>query len=52
MNWELKVGDTIRRTDLIKQYGGSRQGGICPSRKTPNVLICGGVGAGCEAGDA
>lgn len=39
MDWDLKLGDKIRRTDLIRRFGGSRQGGICPSNKTPNVLI-------------
>jgi hypothetical protein len=37
--WRLAVGQTIRRTQLHKQYGGSRQDGVSPSRLTPNVLI-------------
>ncbi|MFE7243805.1 hypothetical protein [Streptomyces sp. NPDC057580] len=38
-NWHLQPGDTIRRVDLHDRYGGSSQGGICPSGRTPNVLI-------------
>lgn len=37
--WVLLPGDTIKRTHLHNQYGGSRQGGISPSRKTPNVIV-------------
>ena len=37
--WKLKKGDTIARTELHDQYGGGRQGGISPSRKSPNVII-------------
>lgn len=37
--WTLAPGDQIRRKDLHEHYGGGRQGGISPSRKTPNVLI-------------
>jgi hypothetical protein len=38
-DWDLEPGTPIRRVDLHKRYGGSGQGGICPSAKTPNVLI-------------
>lgn len=37
--WDLEPGDTIKRTELHSGYGGSGQGGISPSRKTPNILI-------------
>jgi hypothetical protein len=37
--WGLKPGVVIRRVDLHERYGGSRQGGISPSRSTPNVLL-------------
>ncbi|MEV0373218.1 hypothetical protein AB0I10_25915 [Streptomyces sp. NPDC050636] len=37
--WHLKPGETIRRVKLHERYGGSGQGGICPSKRTPNVLI-------------
>jgi hypothetical protein len=39
LNWELKPGDKIKRKFLHQQYGGRTQGGIGPSRLTPNVLI-------------
>ncbi len=39
MNWDLKPGETILRTELRRRYGGSGQGGICPSRKSSNILI-------------
>ena len=37
--WDLSPGDTIKRTELHSQYGGSGQGGISPSRKSPNILV-------------
>jgi hypothetical protein len=37
--WALEPGDLIRRTDLHDRYGGGRQGGIAPSRTSPNLLI-------------
>jgi hypothetical protein len=36
---DVKPGDRIRRTQLHDQYGGRRQGGISPSRVTPNVFV-------------
>jgi hypothetical protein len=39
MDWTLKPGEVIRRTELHKQFGGSGQGGISPSSTTQNVLI-------------
>lgn len=39
MDFALKPGDTIRRLGLHKQYGGQRQGGIGPSKVTPNVFL-------------
>lgn len=38
-SWILRPGDRIERTILQDRYGGRTQGGIGPSRKTPNVLI-------------
>jgi hypothetical protein len=35
----LKPGDPIKRVELHEQYGGRRQGGISPSRQTPNVFL-------------
>lgn len=37
--WSLKKGDKIARKKLHDLYGGGRQGGISPSRRTPNVII-------------
>ncbi len=39
MAWTLKPGQRIARKALQEEYGGRTQGGIGPSRKTPNVLI-------------
>jgi hypothetical protein len=35
----LQSGERIRRTQLHERYGGRRQGGISPSRVTPNVFL-------------
>lgn len=37
--WTVKPDDTIARTEVHKLYGGSSQGGISPSAKSPNILI-------------
>jgi hypothetical protein len=37
--WNLKPGDRLLRTALHNEYGGRPQGGIGPSRVSPNVLI-------------
>lgn len=37
--WPLLPGEQIRRTALQAELGGGRQGGIGPSRKSPNVFI-------------
>ncbi len=37
--WSLAPGTSIERRALQAEYGGRTQGGIGPSRKTPNVLI-------------
>jgi hypothetical protein len=39
LEWNLKPGESIERTALQAEFGGRTQGGIGPSRKTPNVLI-------------
>src|SRR5688500_10333952 len=36
--WDLTPGQHIRRVELHDRYGGSRQGGISYSAKTPNVF--------------
>ena len=37
--WALQPGDVIERTTLQERYGGRRNGGIGPSRTSPNVLL-------------
>jgi hypothetical protein len=39
MNLDLTRGDTLRRVALHDKYGGRRQGGISPSKDSPNVFI-------------
>jgi hypothetical protein len=48
--WDLEPGQRIRRTDLHSRYGGSGQGDICPSAKTPNILIFTDPGSGHQHG--
>jgi hypothetical protein len=36
--WELQPGESIKRVALHKEFGGGRQGGIAPSRQSPNVF--------------
>lgn len=35
----LSPGDEIKRTELHERYGGRRQGGISPSKKSANVFL-------------
>jgi hypothetical protein len=37
--WNLAPGTRIQRVTLQAEYGGRKQGGIGPSRKTPNVFV-------------
>jgi hypothetical protein len=37
--WALQPGEAIERTTLHDRYGGRKQGGIGPSRISPNVLV-------------
>lgn len=39
MEWRLKPGDRLPRSNVHDVYGGNRQRGIAPSRKSPNVLL-------------
>ena len=39
VTWNLRAGDTIARTELHNLYGGIRQGGISPSRRSPNIFL-------------
>lgn len=36
---DIVPGNTIKRTDLHQLYGGRRQGGISPSKQSPNVFL-------------
>ena len=38
-SWNLEKGDRILRKKLHDRFGGGRQGGISPSRKSPNIMI-------------
>ena len=38
IEWHVRPGDRIKRTEVHKQYGGGGQGGISPSARTPNVI--------------
>src|SRR5438128_10044867 len=38
-SWDLVPGDEIERKDLQRKYGGRTQGGIGPSKRSPNVFI-------------
>jgi hypothetical protein len=37
--WQLAPGEEIERKELQATYGGRTQGGIGPSRKSPNVFV-------------
>jgi predicted RNA-binding protein with PUA-like domain len=37
--WLLEPGGRIRRSELDDRYGGGRQGGVSPSRRSPNLFI-------------
>jgi hypothetical protein len=39
MNFSLRPGQPIKRTELHKQFGGRRQGGISPSKQAPFVFL-------------
>jgi hypothetical protein len=39
MEWTLRPGETIERKRLHELFGGRTQGGIGPSRLTPNIFI-------------
>jgi hypothetical protein len=39
LTWTIERGENIARTALHARYGGSRQGGIAPSRLSQNVLV-------------
>ena len=37
--WLIPLGELTTRTEVAREYGGARYGGIQPSRSTPNILI-------------
>ncbi len=37
--WTLKPGGRVSRKSLQEELGGRTQGGIGPSKRTPNVFI-------------
>ena len=37
--WRIRVGDLLTRAEISHEYGGGTQGGIQPSRRTPNVFL-------------
>jgi hypothetical protein len=39
MSWTIKVGEIHLRQKIHELYGGSGEGGISPSAKSPNVLL-------------
>jgi hypothetical protein len=39
MDLDLSPGEEIKRVELHKRYGGRRQGGISPSKQSPNVFL-------------
>ncbi|OPF70401.1 restriction endonuclease [Streptomyces antioxidans] len=47
---DIAPGEKRKRTAIQDLYGGSRQGGIAPSRKSPNVLLFSNPGRGHQVG--
>ncbi|MBA2387335.1 MAG: restriction endonuclease [Acidimicrobiia bacterium] len=39
MEWDLAPGDVVARKHLHDRFGGGRQGGMSPSRTSPNILL-------------
>jgi hypothetical protein len=37
--WTVRPGEETERVLLHRRYGGRRQGGIAPSRRSPNVMV-------------
>ena len=50
VEWHLRPGDTILRTELHDRYGGSGQSGIAPSAKTPNIMLFSAESSGAQHG--
>jgi hypothetical protein len=39
MNWDVEPGTTVVRKHLHDRFGGGRQGGMSPSRLSPNIFL-------------
>lgn len=39
INWDIKVGEVLKRTEVHSRFGGAGMGGIEPSAKSPNIFI-------------
>lgn len=50
IDWTLKPGTNILRATLHEEFGGRKQGGIGPSRKSPNVFVFSDPAAGEQHG--
>ena len=37
--WKMRIGEVTTKNDVAKLYGGSTQGGIAPSRTSPNIML-------------
>lgn len=48
--WTLAPGDKIKRTVLHAQFGGIQQGGISPSRESPNIFLFSDPASGLKHG--
>jgi hypothetical protein len=49
-SWDIERGEVIKRTLLHERYGGSGQGGIGPSRRSPNVFVFSEAASGHQHG--
>ena len=48
--WTLSIGERIKRTELHRQFGGPRRGGISPSAQTPNIFVFSDAASGEQHG--
>ena len=48
--WDLQPGEVTFRGELHDRFGGNRQRGISPSRKSPNILLFSDPAAGQKHG--
>ena len=52
MQWDIQIGERLPRKELHDAYGGNRQRGISPSRRSPNVLLFSDLAASAKHGYA